>query len=267
LEVKLSRKILLITGSTQGVGLAIAEEAANSGAEGILITGRNVERGALAVDRLADLGCKAHFVAADMADPVAPAIVTRTCLDAFGRVDCLVNSAGITDRAGLNDATPDAWDRIMAINARAPFFMMQHAATAMRARGQGGSVVNILSMNVHCGIPELAVYSAAKGGMATATRNAANTLLKDRIRVNGINMGWAATPAEMNMQANIMGQGEGWVEAANAAQPFGRLLTAQDVARLAIFLLSDFAIPMTGALIDQEQWVVGAHRSGAHDNA
>jgi NAD(P)-dependent dehydrogenase (short-subunit alcohol dehydrogenase family) len=267
LEVKLSGKIVLVTGSTQGVGLAIAEEAASSGAEAILITGRNVERGMLAVNRIAALGSKGVFVEADMAGTDAPERVTNNCLEAFGRIDCLVNSAGITDRAGLIDATSDAWDRIMAINARAPFFMMQYAAKAMRAQGQGGAIVNILSMNAHCGIPELAVYSAAKGGMATATRNAANTLLKDRIRVNGIHMGWAATPAEMNMQANILGQGEAWVEAANAAQPFGRLLTAQDVARLAVFLLSDFATPMTGALIDQEQWVVGAHGSGAHFDA
>ena len=128
----------------------------------------------------------------------------------------------------------------------------------MRERGQGGAIVNILSINAHCGAPELAVYSASKGALAMLTRNAANAHRFDRIRVNGINVGWADTPAERIMQAETLGHGPGWLDAANASQPFGRLLAPQDVANLAVFLLSDAAGPMTGALIDQEQWVMGA---------
>jgi NAD(P)-dependent dehydrogenase (short-subunit alcohol dehydrogenase family) len=130
----------------------------------------------------------------------------------------------------------------------------------MCKRSQGGAIVNILSINAHCGSPELAVYSATKGALATLTRNAANAHRFDRIRINGINVGWTDTPAERIMQAETLGHGPGWLDAANASQPFRRLLAADEVANLAVFLLSDASGPMTGALIDQEQWVVGANR-------
>ena len=130
----------------------------------------------------------------------------------------------------------------------------------MRKNRNPGAIVNILSINAHCGSPELAVYSATKGALATLTKNAANAHRFDRIRVNGINVGWTDTPAERVMQAETLGNGPGWLDAANAAQPFGRLLTPSDVANLAVFLLSDAAGPMTGAVIDQEQSVIGANR-------
>jgi NAD(P)-dependent dehydrogenase (short-subunit alcohol dehydrogenase family) len=78
--------------------------------------------------------------------------------------------------------------------------------------------------------------------------------------VNGINLGWTDTPAERVMQAETLGHGAGWLDRANASQPFGRLIAPQDVANLAVFLLSDAAGPMTGALIDQDQWVIGANK-------
>jgi len=137
---------------------------------------------------------------------------------------------------------------------------MQAAIADMKKRGQRGAIVNILSINAHCGSPELAVYSATKGALATLTKNAANAHRFDRIRVNGINVGWTDTPAERIMQAETLGNGPGWIDTANAAQPFGRLLTPNDIANLAVFLLSDAAGPMTGAVIDQEQSVIGANR-------
>ena len=113
-------------------------------------------------------------------------------------------------------------------------------------------------MNAHCGAPDLAVYSATKAALLLLTRNAANAHRRDRIRVNGIAMGWAATAGEKVMQAETLGRGAGWVGMAEASLPFGRLLAAEEVANLAVFLLSDAAGPMTGAIVDQEQWVVGA---------
>jgi NAD(P)-dependent dehydrogenase (short-subunit alcohol dehydrogenase family) len=170
----------------------------------------------------------------------------------------MVNAAGLTNRASILDAKPDDWAALFDVNARAPFFLMQEAIGAMRRRGRGGAIVNILSINAHCGAPELAVYSASKAALALLTRNAANAHRFDRIRVNGINMGWTLTPGEDMMQAETLGHGAGWVEAASASLPFGRLFAPEEVANLAVFLLSDAAGPMTGALIDQEQWVVGA---------
>jgi NAD(P)-dependent dehydrogenase (short-subunit alcohol dehydrogenase family) len=257
-QVRVDGMVALVTGATQGVGRAVAERLAGAGATGLVLTGRDPRRGAEAAAAIEALGVPAAFEAADLADPDAPARLVAACLDRFGRVDGLVNAAGRTDRASLVDATASDWATLFDVNARAPFFLMQAAIAAMRRAGRGGSIVNVLSMNAHCGAPELAVYAATKAALALLTRNAANAHAADRIRVNGVNMGWTLTPAEDAMQAVTLGRGPGWIDAAAASRPFGRLFAADEVANLVVFLLSDAAGPITGALVDQEQWVVGA---------
>ncbi|TPM99872.1 SDR family oxidoreductase [Mesorhizobium sp. B2-1-3A] len=260
MEIRLDGKVILVTGSTQGIGRAIAETLARSGAAGLLVTGREKTRGDAVAAELSRLGTPTVFVAADLGDPATPALLAQACIERFGRIDGLVNAAGLTDRASFLDASLDDWASLFAVNARAPFFLMQAAIADMKKRGERGAIVNILSINAHCGSPELAVYSATKGALATLTKNAANAHRFDRIRVNGINVGWTDTPAERTMQSETLGHGPGWLDVANAAQPFGRLLEPGDIASLAVFLLSDAAGPMTGAVIDQEQSVIGANR-------
>jgi NAD(P)-dependent dehydrogenase (short-subunit alcohol dehydrogenase family) len=256
--MSLAGRILLATGSTQGIGRAVALEAARQGADGVFITGREAEGAKSVAAEVAALGVAVAALAADLADPAAPAAIVAACLARFGRVDALVNAAGLTDRASFVDGGLEAWERLFAVNARAPFFLMQGVIADMRRRAAPGAIVNILSINIHCGAPDLAIYSASKGALATLTKNAANAHRFDRIRVNGVNVGWADTPGERQMQGVTLGLGEGWLDKAAAQQPFGRLLQAEEVARLAVFLLSDAAGPMTGALVDQEQWVAGS---------
>lgn len=258
MEIRLDGKVILVTGSTQGVGEAVARLCATSGAVGVMITGRNAERGNQVVKEIEALGGKAGFVAGDLVDPAAPEKIVRATIETFGRVDGLVNAAALTDRASLLDGTVEFWNRMFSANARAPFFLMQHCVKDMRKRKSPGAIVNVLSVNIHCGLPSLAIYSASKGALAILTKNIANAHKEDRIRCNGIILGWADTPGEREMQAHTLGLGEGWLERAEKAQPFGRLLKPEDVANLAVFLLSDAAGPMTGALIDQEQRVPGA---------
>jgi NAD(P)-dependent dehydrogenase (short-subunit alcohol dehydrogenase family) len=258
LRGSLDGKVVIVTGGGQGVGGAAARRAAEWGAAGLLISGRDAGKGDRAAAAIAALGVPCRFVAADLVDPAAPAAIIAECEAAFGRIDGLVNAAALTDRAGLLDATPEFIDRMLAVNLRAPFLLMQGAARLMQRDRIAGSIVNILSVNVHCGAPELAVYSASKGGLATLTRNAANALRNDRIRVNGINLGWTDTPAEHVVQRREHPEGDQWLAAAAAAEPFGRLIDPEELADLIAFLLSDHAGVMTGALIDYGQKVLGA---------
>jgi NAD(P)-dependent dehydrogenase (short-subunit alcohol dehydrogenase family) len=252
MELSLSDKAVVVTGAASGIGAAVAQLAAEAGAR-LLLTDRNAE----ALARVAgELGAEA--VEADLADPGAPSAIGAAAKARLGRIDGLVNSAGLTTRADFRTATPEIWDRLFAVNSRAAFFLMAEALADMTGRGAPGSIVNILSMNAHCGGPDLAVYAATKGALLTLTRNAANAHLRDRVRVNGINLGWTDTPAERRMQAETLGKGEGWLQDVAEKMPLGRLLGPEEAARLAVFLLSDLSVPMTGVALDLEQWVAGA---------
>ncbi|WP_419915074.1 SDR family oxidoreductase [Hoeflea sp.] len=257
-KIDLEGKVIVITGAAQGLGAEIARTAAGCGAEALFLTDRNAVDGMAVAQDLVSFGHRCAFHEADLAGPDAPREIIGAALERFGRIDCLVNAAGMTDRADFTDGRVETWDRLYAVNARAPFFLMQGAINDMLRRGSVGTILNILSMNAHCGAPDLAIYASTKGALSTLTRNAANAHLADRIRVNGINVGWCDTPAERNMQAVTLGKGDEWLAAAAQNLPLGRLLQMDEVARLAVFLLSDAAGLTTGALIDMEQAVVGA---------
>lgn len=257
-EIRFDDKILLVTGGTSGVGRAVALEAARSGASGVMLTGRNETRGAGVVGEIEALGVAAALVPADLADPETPARVISAALERFGRIDALVNAAALSDRGSIADADVAFFDRLFAVNTRAPMFLMQGLIRHLRERKAPGSIVNILSMNTHGGSPALAVYAATKAALAVFTKNAASSHRFDHIRVAGINIGWTDTLGERTMQAVKLGKGEGWLAGAEARMPWGRLMQPEDVARLTLFLLSDASIPATGAVIDFEQnWVLG----------
>ena len=253
MEVRVEGKVLLVTGGAQGSGRAVAIEAARSGAAGVMLTDRNAADGAAAAAEIERLGVPAAFVAGDLADPETPARVLAATLERFGRVDGLANVAALSDRGSIADADMAFFDRLFAVNTRAPTFLMQGVIRHLRERKAAGSIVNILSMNAHGGSTDLAIYAATKAALALLTKNAALSHRFDRIRVMGINLGWVDTPGERAMQAVKLGKGEGWLAEAEARMPWKRLIQPEDVARLTLFLLSDASIPGTGAIIDYEQ--------------
>jgi NAD(P)-dependent dehydrogenase (short-subunit alcohol dehydrogenase family) len=255
-----SAKVAIVTGSTQGLGEAIARQLiAEQMIGGLVICGRNAERGRGLAREFSGLGCATEFVTADLARVEDCLAVVDAARRAFGRVDYLVNSAASTDRGGILDSSPELFDRIVAVNVRAPFFLMQQALKLMVEKEIQGSIVNILSMSSHGGQPFLTPYSMSKGALATLTKNVAQSVVEHRIRVNGLNIGWMDTPGEHAIQANFHNASADWLEKAEQGQPFGRLLKPDEVARMVAFLLSDRSGLMTGSLIDFDQHVLGTH--------
>jgi NAD(P)-dependent dehydrogenase (short-subunit alcohol dehydrogenase family) len=253
---RLDGKVLVVTGSTQGLGAEIARRAARLGAAALVICGRDSARGEAVRGELEGLGSEAVFVEADLADPDSCAGLIRACDERFGRLDGLVNAAGLSTRGTLDDTTIELWDRLFAVNVRAPFLLMQHGARLMRRSGGGGSVVNIITMASHGGEPVLTAYASSKGALVTLTRNAAYSLQPDRIRVNGLNIGWTATEGEHGVQTET-GRPEDWLAEADANSPLGRLLRPDDIAPMVTYLLSDAAKMVTGSVIDFDQTVNG----------
>jgi NAD(P)-dependent dehydrogenase (short-subunit alcohol dehydrogenase family) len=256
MEVRVDDKVLLVTGAAQGVGRAVALEAARSGAAAIILTDRNTQRADEVVSEILKLGAKTAFIAADLKEQDAPARILSAAIHQFGRLDGLVNAAGLSDRGSVAEADIALFDHLFAVNTRAPMFLMQGLIRHLKEREAPGSIVNILSFQAHGARVNLAVYGATKAALSLLTKNAAFAHRKDRIRICGINLGWADTPGEREMQAVKLGKGEPWLAEAESRMPWGRLIQPEDVAHLTLFLLSDASIPMTGALIDQEQYSV-----------
>ena len=259
--VRLDGRIAVVTGGTQGLGEAIAMDFAQRGAKGIVICGRNADKGRAVAERLAKRGCKAEFVKADLSATEDCAKVVAAADRTFGRVDVLVNAAAITDRGTIFDTSPQLFDTMFAVNVRAPFFLMQEALKIMRRESIRGSVVNILSMSAHGGQSFITAYCASKGALATLTKNVAFSVMRYGIRVNGLCIGWMDTPGEDRIMRLYHGAQDGWKEQAEARLPTGRLLKVDEVARAAAFLASDQSGMMTGSIIDFDQSVLGCYES------
>jgi NAD(P)-dependent dehydrogenase (short-subunit alcohol dehydrogenase family) len=257
-EIRVDGKVVLVTGGTQGVGEAIAREAAASGAKGLCITGRDAARGGKVAKELEAKGCATLFVAADLADPEACRNVSAKAWERFGVVDGLVNAAGLTDRGTIESTSVELWDKLFDVNARAPFILMQEHVRRLQAAKKPGSIVNIITRSSHGGQPFLTAYSSSKGALAILTKNVAHAVRNHRIRVNGLNIGWTETPGEHAIQKRD-GRPADWLQRAEPSQPFGRLIKAKDVAVASVYLLSDASEMMTGALIDFDQNVMGAY--------
>lgn len=253
---RLDGKVIIVTGGTQGVGEAVALHAADAGAAGIVVCGRQEEKGAAVAEEIGRRGSTGLFVKADLSLVPDCRQVVAACDERFGRVDGLANCAADTNRGTLDETTVEFWDYLFAVNVRGPFLLTQESVRIMRREKIAGSIVNIQSVAAYCGKSNLVAYSSTKGAMQTFTKNIANGLRGDRIRVNGVNLGWTDTPGEHVVQAKE-GNPPDWLEVAESKSPFGRLLKSDDVARLCVYLLSDESGILTGSCIDYSQRVMG----------
>jgi NAD(P)-dependent dehydrogenase (short-subunit alcohol dehydrogenase family) len=253
----LNGKIAIVTGGSQGLGEAIARLFGERGAAGLVICGRNAKGGERVASEISAVGCPTVFVQADLANVADCRKVVAKADERFGRVDVLVNAAGLSDRGDIFDTTEERFNEIFNVNVRAPFFLIQESVRIMRREKIAGAIVNIQSMSAHGGQPFITAYCASKGALATLTKNVAHSLLKFRIRVNGLNIGWMSTPGEDRIMKTYHDAKDGWLEAAVKTRPFGRLLDPKEVARACAYLCSDESGLMTGSNIDFDQNVVG----------
>jgi len=249
----------VITGGTQGLGLAIAQRLAREGATHIVIAGRRPQIAEAAVASVKALGAECLFVQADVAVPGDCAKLMDAAIARCGTINALVNSAATTGRGSLLETSLATWDEHFNTNVRGPFLLMQRLVRHLLDRGAPGTIVNILSQSAHCGQSFLVPYSASKAALANLTKNVAASHASKRIRCNGIMAGWMDTPGEMAVQKKWHGKDESWLAQAEAGRPMGQLAKPEQLASLVAYMLSPESGVMTGALVDYDQNVPGSY--------
>lgn len=247
--MRLKDKVILVTGSTTGIGEAMVRLFAREGAQ-VMIHGRRKD----AAQKMAvEIGEHASFVIGDLEDPQTPAKIVAETVVRFGRIDGLVNNAAVITRGGIEEADPETFDRTMAINLRAPLLLIQSALPHFREKG-GGRVLNIGSINAYCGERTYLIYSICKGGMTTLTRNLADAHGTEGIQVNQLNVGWTLTSNEFALKLSD-GFPRDWPsKLPKSAAPSGRIHSPEEVAMAAIYFLSDEAALINGSILDVEQF-------------
>lgn len=252
----LTDKVVLVTGAARGIGLAITKFAHQQGAKVVL---HDLDQSALQ-SKVAQLGEHAAYIHADLEDENSPSLIIQSAIETFGRIDGLVNCAGIYPRSDVHTSGA-LFDKVMAVNVKAPMSLCQHAIEHMKAQKKGGSIVNIGSINAYCGQPDLLIYSMSKGALMTMTRNLADALAPNGIRVNQLNVGWTATETEIALKKKE-GLVDDWQsKIPQMYAPNGQILKPEDIAPHVAFWLSDWSKPVSGAVYEVEQYpIIGRNR-------
>jgi NAD(P)-dependent dehydrogenase (short-subunit alcohol dehydrogenase family) len=246
--MRLKDKVILVTGSTTGIGEAIARRVLEEGGR-VVIHGRDAERGR-AIAR--EAGGRATFVQADLADPNSPPQIIDAAVKEFGKLDGLVNNAASVARNDLHHTDAAFFDRMMAVNVRAPMLLVKAAYPHLKQ--SQGCVLNIGSINAYSGESHLLAYSVSKGALMTLSRNLSDALCYDGIRVNHFNVGWVLTPNEYK-QKIADGLPADWPEHIEAQYaPSGRIMQPEKIAAAAVYWLSDESRPISGSVVELEQY-------------
>jgi len=247
--MRLDGKVVVVTGSTSGIGEAIARRCVAEGAR-VLVHGLEDD---LAEAVAASLGDAAAICVCDLAQPEAAPHVVAAALAAFGRIDALVNNAGLVARGTLETTDAEAFDRVLAVNTRAPLLLIRAALEPLQqARG---AVLNIGSVNAHCGEPTFVAYSASKAALMTLTRNLGDTLHRERgIRVNQINPDWVLTEGEKRVQERNGNPADWYERVPKELAPSGRLILPEEIAAAAVYWIGDESRPISGSVVDLGQF-------------
>ena len=228
----LEEKVAIVTGGSQGLGLAISSALGVDGAK-VLIVSRSEEKCKKAVSHVEEQGGVAAAFAMDITLAGAAEKIAREAVARFGRLDILVNNAGVLYWKKFLELTADDWNRSLAVDLSAPFFLTQAAARAMIDQGHGGSIVNITSIHGSLGDPSVVTQGASKAGLSGLTRSTAQALREFDVRVNAIAPG--------NIEPG---------SATRRGESPKDKVTQSDIASLVVYLASDLARSFTGVTID-----------------
>lgn len=246
--MRLKNKVIIVTGSTTGIGKAIALRCVSEGAKVVL---HGLEQD-LGDEVLAQVKEHAVLHIEDISAPGCPQQLVQLAVRTFGRLDAIVNNAAWVVSANIHTTDLEFFRQVLEINTLAPFAMIKAALPHLRmARG---AVLNIGSVNAWSGEPNLLPYSVSKGALMTMTRNLGDTLHReDGVRVNQINPGWVLTETEIQRK-RAHGLGDDWYKELPAVYaPAGRILQPAEIAAAAVYWLSDECGPVSGQVLDLEQ--------------
>ncbi|WP_292385319.1 SDR family NAD(P)-dependent oxidoreductase [Mesorhizobium sp.] len=241
-----SKKVVIVTGATSGIGQAVIEAFAATGASLVLV-GRDRERGQRALESVQKLNCRAELMLGDVADSAFADQVVNSSVERFGKVDILVNSAGIIRRGSAVEIKDDDWRQTFDANVNGVFYFSRAAVKSMRKSG-GGSIVNIASNVGLVGCPGLVAYCASKGAVILLTRAMALDHAKEQISINAVCPGAVDTPMLVSAHSKPVTTDE--VLQGNVHSiPQGRVATPKEVASLTMFLASEDARHITGVAV------------------
>ena len=249
--MRLKDKVIIVTGSTTGIGMAIAERCVDEGAL-VVVHGRNAGRGKELVKRL---GSRALLHVDDLTDPDAPQRLVNAAINSYERLDAVVNNAAYVLRSDIRNTNTTLFDQVMAVNVRAPLLMIQAAMRHLELFR--GCVLNIGSINGYCGEQNLLAYSISKGALMTLSRNLGDTLhAYHGIRVNHFNVGWVLTDNEYRYKI-ADGLPPDWPEKVpKQYAPSGKLIRPEEIAEAAVYWISDASRPISGSVIELEQYPI-----------
>lgn len=247
--MRLENKVIIITGSTTGIGKAIAIRCVQEGAK-VVIHGLEETLGNEVINELGEQHAVLHIE--DLSIDGAPDRLVSKAIHHFGKLDAIVNNAAIVASSNIHTTDKAFMHHILEVNTIAPFLLIKAALPYLTS--QRGAVLNIGSVNAYSGEPNLLSYSVTKGALMTLTRNLGDTLHRENgVRVNQINPGWVLTETERQRKKEH-GLPEEWYKDLPAVYaPAGRILWPKEIAAAAIYWLSDEAGPISGQVVDLEQ--------------
>lgn len=247
MNISLANKVAVVSGASSGIGLAITRRFLESGVAGLV----GVDRRPDVPDQIRacreEFGSKLIMVHGDVGEERTAERYTSAAIENFGRIDILINNAGVAVVKAIHEHTPEEWDQVMNTNVKAVYWGARHVVPVM-IKQQGGLILVTGSISGEVGIPGQGAYGPSKGALHLMTRQMAVEYAKHNIRVNAVGCGTVDTPI-VHSSAKASGNEEGFWEMLRSNHPIGRVATPDEVASFFVYLASDYATFFTGSVL------------------